>query len=63
MLEARIRNAYTMWRTAYRSEKQIAAMNNAATINDPKESILRFGTKKGSSKNRKCSHAAASITV
>jgi hypothetical protein len=61
MLEARIRDACTMWRAAYRSEKQTAAMNNAAARNDPKESILRFGTKNGSPKNRKWNHSAASI--
>jgi hypothetical protein len=48
-----------MCNTAYRSEKQIAAMNSAATINDPTDSILRFANKKGSPKSPKCSLSSA----
>jgi len=37
----------------------MAAMNDAATTKDPKESILRFANKKASPKNSKCSLSAA----
>lgn len=42
-------------KNAYRSEKQMDAANIAAAVNDPKESIRRFGNKKGSPKNSKWS--------
>jgi hypothetical protein len=48
-----------MRRTAHRSEKQIAAMNNPAATNDPKVSILKFANKKGSPSNPKCSLSSA----
>jgi len=37
----------------------MAAMNDAAATKDPKESILRFGNKKASPRNSKCSLSPA----
>ena len=37
-------------------------MNDAAAINDPKESILKFANKKGSPRNPKCSLSCASMS-
>jgi len=37
----------------------MTAVNSAAAINDPKESILKFANKKGSPKSPKCSLSSA----
>ena len=39
----------------------MTAMNSAAAVNDPKESILKFANKKGSPKSPKCSLFSAFI--
>ena len=47
---------------SHRSEKQIAATNDAAAMNDPKESKRKFLNKKGSPKNPRCSLSASFMT-
>jgi hypothetical protein len=39
----------------------MAVVNDAAATNDPKESILKFGRRKGSPRNAKCNLSSAFI--